>query len=73
MKLKSAVLIIVCSAILLPACKQSTNKISGEEQGEKLSQEEIKEGIEKVVFPLPEPMGLQNVAGYWGIIRWKCS
>lgn len=61
MKLKSAFLILVCTALLLPACKQSSNKLSDAEKGDTLSQAEIQKGIEEVVFPLPEPMGIYQM------------
>ncbi|MBN2487292.1 MAG: hypothetical protein JXB34_15055 [Bacteroidales bacterium] len=61
MKLKSAFLILVCSALFLPACKQSTDKLSDSEKGDKISQEEIQKSVEEVIFPLPEPMGVYKM------------
>lgn len=61
MKLKSAFLFIVCTVLVFSACKQSTDKLSEAEKGDKLSQEEIQKGIENVVFPLPEPMGVYQM------------
>lgn len=63
-------LLIVAVAFLF-SCKQATKTEATDTSAEMLSEKEIKEGIEDVVFPLPEPMGvyqmLENIgASYVG-------
>lgn len=58
---KTAFLLTLSTALLLSACKQSTEKTTTANKGEKISQEEIKESVEKVVFPLPQPMGVYKM------------
>jgi hypothetical protein len=61
MKIKSALFVIVCTAISFSACKQSSNKLTDAEKGDKISQDSIQQGVEKVVFPLPKPMGVYQM------------
>ncbi|QQS50327.1 MAG: hypothetical protein IPM71_12150 [Bacteroidota bacterium] len=49
-------LLFCLAATLLFSCKQSGKDQSVVETEEQLSQQEVKEGIEEMVFPLPEPM-----------------
>ncbi len=60
MKLKSTVLSILM-LVFIVSCKQSTDTSSNTDQGDKISKEDIKEGLETAVFPLPEPMGVYNM------------
>jgi len=63
--------LLIAAVAFLVSCKQAGKTEAGDASAEKLSEEEIKEGIEEVVFPLPEPMGvyqmLENIgASYVG-------
>jgi hypothetical protein len=63
--------LFVFALILLAACKQAGQKNTEVNSTEKLNEEEIAQSIEKVMFPLPEPMNvyqmLQNIgATYMG-------
>lgn len=64
-------MLLLAAFAFMASCKQATKTDVTENNGEKLSEDEIKEGIEEVVFPLPEPMGvyqmLENIgASYVG-------
>ncbi len=58
---KTAFLFAFSATILLSGCKQTTNKSTSTDKGEKITEEEVKESVEKVVFPLPEPMGVYQM------------
>lgn len=64
-------MLFVAAIAFLASCKQAGQTEVAETSADKLSEQEIKEGIEEVVFPLPEPMGvyqmLENIgASYVG-------
>lgn len=60
MKLKSTLLSILM-LVFIVSCKQSSDTSSDTDQGDKISKDDIKEGLEAAVFPLPEPMGVYNM------------
>lgn len=68
---RTTILFVLFTAVIFSSCKQSTDKASQQDKTDKLTQEEIKQGVEEVVFPLPQPMGvyqmLQEIgASYYG-------
>lgn len=54
-------LLLVAAFAFMVSCKQAGKTGIAENTAEKLDQSEIKEGIEEVVFPLPEPMGVYQM------------
>lgn len=60
MKFKTAVL-FVAAFVAFASCKQAQQGDTTDTTTEKLSAEEVKAGIEEVIFPLPEPMGVYNM------------
>jgi hypothetical protein len=72
-KLFKLTVLSLLAIVFLASCNQSGKKGANETSTDKLSQEEINEGIKEVLFPLPEPMGvykmLENIgASYIGNI-----
>jgi hypothetical protein len=70
---KPLFIIIAGVAIILASCKPATNNSGTTQEAEKISKDEVQTGVEKVLFPLPEPMNvykmLQNIdAKYVGTI-----
>jgi hypothetical protein len=66
-------LLLVAAIAFAAACKPAGEKSSTTEASDKISEEEIKAGVEEVVFPLPEPMNvyqmLENIgASYVGAV-----
>ncbi len=69
--IKTSILFMLFTTFIFSSCKQSTDKASKTDTTDKLTQEEVKKGVEAVVFPLPEPMSvyqmLQEIgASYFG-------
>lgn len=58
---RTSFLFVLFAAIILSSCKQSSDKASKTDNTDKLTQEEIKKGVEEVVFPLPQPMGVYQM------------
>ena len=54
-------IITLLIVFLFSACKQTGENTTSHEKGGKLSAEEIKKGVEKIVFPLPEPVGVYQM------------
>lgn len=58
---KASLLSVLFAAFLFSSCKQSADNTTEAEKGDKLTQDEIKKGVEEVVFPLPQPMGVYQM------------
>lgn len=58
---RATLLSMMIATFLFSSCKQSSEKVSEAEKGNKLTQDEIKKGVEEVVFPLPQPMGVYQM------------
>jgi hypothetical protein len=54
-------MLTVVVIVFLASCNKSGKNNATGTSADKLSKEEIKEGIEKIVFPLPEPMGVYQM------------
>ncbi len=55
---KSAFRIAIAVTISMSACKRAGSGPDAQNQGDTISKAEIKEGVEKIMFPLPEPMNV---------------
>ena len=55
------VILTVVAVVFITSCKQAGQTNATDTSSDKLSEEEIKAGIEEVVFPLPEPMGVYQM------------
>ena len=60
MKIRTAVL-FVAAMLAFVSCKQAQQGDTTNTTTEKLSKEDVKAGIEEVVFPLPEPMSVYSM------------
>lgn len=58
--IKSTILLVSCF-VILSACKQNYKQSTETSADDKLTKEDIHKGIEKVVFPLPEPMNVYQM------------
>lgn len=70
---KPLLIIIAGTVLVFSACKPSTNNSVANQETEKISKDEIQQGVEEVLFPLPQPMEvykmLENIdAAYVGNI-----
>jgi hypothetical protein len=54
-------ILFVAVLVFVTSCKQAGQQGATETSSEKLSEEDIKAGIEAVVFPLPEPMSVYQM------------
>jgi hypothetical protein len=61
MKLKTTLFCIIMLSFFIVSCKQSSDKNTDVNTGDKLSKEEVLQGLEEAVFPLPEPMGVYKM------------
>lgn len=59
--IKNVCLFALAIVFAFSACKPSTNKSTTPDDQGKLSQDDIKESVEKAVFPLPEPMAVYKM------------
>jgi hypothetical protein len=58
---KTLVIIVSGAVLAFSACKPSANNSSVNKEAEKISKSEIQKGVEEVLFPLPEPMGVYKM------------
>lgn len=61
MKLKVILLSIIALAFVIVSCKQGSDSSSDADKGEKISKEEVLQGLEEALFPLPEPLGVYQM------------
>jgi hypothetical protein len=70
---KPLFIIITGTVLVLSSCKPSGTNTGANQEAVEISKAEIQQGVEKVLFPLPEPMKVYNMlqdidAGYVGNI-----
>jgi hypothetical protein len=61
---KPLVIIVSGAVLAFSACKPSADNSGANKEADKISQSEIQKGVEEVLFPLPEPMGVYKMLEY---------